>query len=1158
MIKRTTKWFAPLLILAAIPASAQFSTGSLSGVITDPNGAVIPGAKLVAKNTGTGQELQTLSTDAGIYAFPSLQVGQYVVTVEKAGFKKLNRANLEIRVGMRQALDIALEVGEVQQTVEVTAQAQLLENNSSERGQNFSNKFMETLPLFAGGIRNPESFVTYMPGVNVGAEVSINGSGGRAKEVLIDGGSLTIPESGGTVFNFPAMEMFGEFKLLTSNYNAEHGRVGGGVELFITKSGTNQIHGRGYHNMRRDIWNANAWARNANPNPAANFRPKERFNETGFSVGGPVWVPKAYNGRNKTFWLFTLTKDLRPASIAQVTSGVATVAMKNGDFTGFPIFDPATTAGSGATTTRQPFPNNQIPRARFSRVSAAFLPFIPDPSRPQAQNNLDFVNTSKRTDTIWSLKFDHAFTPNNRIAYFHSLQDQNDEGNSALPGPINQGLGKSFQKPQYFRVNHDWVISPTSLLHSTVSYSRTRQGWDNPAQQGFGSKVGLNLPTDATPRVSFSSAGPNVLGPDGLTPFGVQDGKVNAGGQNNTTYHVNSHLSIIRGKHEFKMGGDVRRLRTWASDSAGSNGDFRFDRIQTSNPAAGGSTGHSFASFLLGQVYSANLSTLPAPIREIRYGYHAGYFQDSWRVAPKLSLQLGVRYEVPIGFHDLNGLSSFSPTTTNPAADNRAGAMIFMGSGTGRIGVKRPYPTDFSSVGPRAGFAYQAGSKTVLRGGFGIHYQTLGNGGCGCNDGFGGRALAFPSQGVNAAMLWDTPLSLAGAQRPPFIDPTFSNFLDVEYMGPDFGKAPRIYSWSFNVQHEVQKFLVDVAYVGNRGRGLNSTIDANQVDPRYLNTFGRGLTTQFSNAAAVTALGVNRPFTSFPLNQTVAQALRPYPQYTNIQDRNSGDGQTWYDSLQAKVERRFGLWQMMGAYTFSKSLGRLHFRQIFSQNTSIPAQDNFNLAVEKSLLPFDQPHVFNFLNSFDLPFGKGRKWLANSKALDLVVGGWNVGGIQRYSTPAPIRIASQNTLAPLLFTRGRRANYTGTALRANGSRGDLDPNNPGVRWFTPCTAAGNTCVNGTAPFANPLQDLEFGSAPWYDTRLRNPRTLTENLSLLKTFNVVHIGENAVQFRYRADFLNLFNRTNFGVNGNFLDPNFGRATGPQQGPRLITMGIQAEF
>jgi len=234
----------PVLILAASVSLAQMNTGSLSGTITDANGAIVPAAKVTARNIAAGQDYQTLSTEAGLYVFASLPVGAYSVTFEKTGFKKLNRGNIEIRVAQRQTLDVALEVGDVQQTVEVTAEAPLLEATTSERGQSFSNKFMDTLPLFTGGIRNPRAFTGYMPGVNDAAERSVNGSGGRAEEVMIDGASLIIPESGGTVFYMPSAEMFGEFKLLTSNYSAEYGRFGGGVELFITKSGTNQLHGR--------------------------------------------------------------------------------------------------------------------------------------------------------------------------------------------------------------------------------------------------------------------------------------------------------------------------------------------------------------------------------------------------------------------------------------------------------------------------------------------------------------------------------------------------------------------------------------------------------------------------------------------------------------------------------------------------------------------------------------------------------------------------------------------------------------------------------------------------------------------------------------------------------------------------------------------------
>ena len=285
-------------IVALATLSAQLNTGSMSGVITDPNSALIPSAKVVALHEPTRQEFETVTSAAGLYVFPSLPVGPYTLRVEQPGFKRVNRSNIEIRVAQRQVLDLQLEVGDVQQTVDVTAEAPLLEATTSERGQNFSKKFMDTLPLFAGGIRNPENFVTYMPGVNSYRETSINGSGGRGKEVMIDGGSLTIPESGGVVFNFPAAEMFGEFKLLTSTYSAEYGRFGGGIEVFITRSGNNGLHGSGFWNLRRDIFNAAGYSVNRNPLNAPGFRPKERFNEAGFSVGGEAgasvgWFPQA-------------------------------------------------------------------------------------------------------------------------------------------------------------------------------------------------------------------------------------------------------------------------------------------------------------------------------------------------------------------------------------------------------------------------------------------------------------------------------------------------------------------------------------------------------------------------------------------------------------------------------------------------------------------------------------------------------------------------------------------------------------------------------------------------------------------------------------------------------------------------------------------------
>ncbi len=1142
-----------LLLLGSSAVFAQQSTGSLSGTITDLKSGAVAAATVTATNTDTGLKTETVSTDAGLYVFASLPVGIYDVSVEKTGFKKLSRKNIEVRVAQRLALDLQLEVGNVSESVEVTAQAPLLDTETSEKGQSFSNKFMNTLPLFTGGIRNAESFVIYMPGVNAArGETSISGSGGRGKEVMIDGGSLTIPESGGVVFNFPGTEMFQEFKLLTAAYSAEYGRFGGGVETFVSKSGGNDIHGAAFWYARRDIFNANSWANNAANRP----KPKERFNEAGFAVGGPVWVPKVYDGRNKTFWFVTYSRDLRPASISTVTSTVPTARMKAGDFSeiGRAIYDPATTAGN----VRQQFAGNIIPSNRISAISRKFIAALPDPNLPGVTNNLAFVNESRVTNDVWSLKLDHAFTPNNRISYFHTLQEVDRADTTALPGPLGQGLGANPNKPQNFRVNHDWILRPNFLINTTFGFSRTQQFWDNPAQAGFASQVGLRVPTDATPRINFAAA-------DALTPWGVQDGKVSDGNQLNWTTHVSQNITWFTGKHEFRFGWDIRRLRTMATDAAGTNGQFRFERAQTALPGSTGTTGHAFASFLLGAPNEVSFTTLPVPDVQIRYGYHAGYFQDNWKIKSNLTLNLGMRYEVPVGFHFSNfNFSTVDPNLPNPAAGGRPGALIFAGAGPGRTGTKRFYPTDFSNFGPRLGFAYQATSKTVVRGGFGIYYQTLGNGGCGCTLGFGGVPGTILSDGLNPALQWDAGVPIPQGAKPPFIDPGLGvlSVGTLDLIGPDFGKAPRNYNWSLNIQHEIKNFLIDIGYVGNRGRGLNSTLMANQVDPKYL-SLGSLLRRRIDDPAVIAA-GFTKPYASFPNSQTLAQALRPFPQYFNVFDRNSGDGQTWYDSLQVKGERRFGAWQMMAAYTWSKSLGRLHFRQIFSQTASLSqAQNNYDLSDTKTLLPFDQPHVFNVLNSIDLPFGKGKKFFgASNRAVDTIVGGWTLGVIGRYVSGGTFEITAPNTLNNgTLFTLNKKANLTGVAIRTGIDRTTLDPNDPNARWFgcQPVPIAGQTnrfqCAAGSTPFSIP-GEFEFGTAAQFIGAFRQPPVFTENISIVKTFNLT--GDGRVKFIYRADMFNLFNRTNFGVNGTIGNADFGKATGPQQGARIITMGGRLVF
>jgi Carboxypeptidase regulatory-like domain/TonB dependent receptor len=1108
----------------------------------DASSAPIAGAAVGVKEERTGVTAQTVTSEAGIYVFPSLPPGIWTITTEKSGFKRSVQSGFEIFIAQRQSLDLKLEVGDVKQSVEVSATQTLLETDTSEKGQSLTPKMYETLPLWSGGLQNPSAFLSYMSNVNSGGETSIAGSTGRSREQLIDGTSNVIPESGGTVFNPPSAEAFGEVRLIVGNYSAEYGRVGGGIEIFTTRSGTNGLHGTWSYAMRRDIWEAAGWSVNQNRANAPGFRPKDRLNATSGGVGGPVYIPKVYDGRNKTFFYFTSDNDLRPLSPASIVNTVPTAQMTKGDFSQISqlIYDPATTIGSGATATRTPFANNLIPTNRFSKISNNIIPAIPGPTGAALTNNHAYVNVSHVTDHVTSLKIDHLFSPKNRISYFQSLDSQLTYGVSDFDGPLGTALGDQYQKPRIFRVNHDYTFSPTVLLHTTYGYSRTVQLWYVAAQSGFASKVGfpgLTGDSDVTPVIQFAAA-------DAYTAWGMQQGKVNNGGQNNYTTQLDQGLTWIKGKHELKMGWDMRRLMTYGHDLATTNGTYVFARNETANPAATGTTGNSFASFLLGLPDSASAAATPVQDANIRYQYYGFYFQDNWKITPKLTLNLGMRYDVPVNWYAPT-MGSVSLTAPNPAANNFPGAYVFAGSGPNRLGVTRFWPTDFSDLGPRLGFAYSINSKTVLRGGFGTFYEATSNGGCGCTLGANG-SFAQISDGLNAPFQWDGGIPKpAGYQAPPFLGPSVGNGLAVDYMGPTFGKAPRIYNWGVNLQREMAKFLVEVDYSGNRGYRLNSTIDLNQVNPSYLSL--GSLLQQTITAPAVVAAGYKKPYASFPDNGTLAQSLRPFPQFLNVWSRNSGQGQTWYDAATVKVTRRFGNWQFTSSYVRSKSLGLLTYRQIFSQNQVYP-QDMYNLNQGKSYLPFDLPNVFNFLSSYSLPFGKGQHFFgSSSRIVDAIVGGWTVADTHQYRSGALIALNCANTLGNgVLFTDARMCNANGGDIRTGQSRTSLDPNNPNSVYFN------------AAAFSVPSQ-FSFGTASQYNSKFRQPPILIDNLSLVKQLGVWPSGDgNKVRLQFSANAFNPFNRTNFGVNGTVGNANFGRATGPQYGPRVITMVLRLRF
>lgn len=1146
-----TNLFVCTLFLTPLFAFAQTGVGSISGQVTDPAGAAVPGASIRLVQDATNRETTTVSSDSGVYSFPALDVGAYTLYVEVQGFKKLTRGGIVVATATRVSVDIRMEVGDVTQSVDVRDEAPQLAASSSDLGTSFQPKFMKDVPLFvSGGFRNPENFISYMPGVNNGVQdSSINGGPRRGKEILIDGASHTNPESGGVAFSsnggIGSVEQYGEFKLLNANFSAEYGRTAGGIEVFVTKSGTNQFHGGVFEYNRNDAYDAAGWSINRRRvypdgdtrNPA---KAKVRQNEYGLNLGGPVWVPGVYNGKNKSFFYFTRNWYRQANANSTAIASIATQAMRGGDFSELGsklIYDPATTQTVDGAVTRTPFANNAIPASRFSSVAKNMLGLIPNPTGAGISSNYSVTNLGIRDLDIWSIKADHAFNDRNRVSFFFSKQNITQLAEGGLPGPLASGM-YTLDKPDTWRATYDVSISPTFFNHFLFGLSRYNNYFDQLPQhkEGWPEKLGLTgVATDG------SSSFPIVTFTDGLTGFG-NDPKTR-GNQSNWTYTLSDTASTVLGRHDLKFGFEYRRGRTFQDplDDAYAQGRFNFSNFQTAAPGAlRATTGYSFASFLLGGPDSARRDFNTKGVN-ILYITNSAFISDTIKVTPRLTVNAGVRWELYLPRFDQNyTISSFDPNALNPAAGGRPGALVFLGEGEGRNGKKRfgsIYPVN---LGPRIGAAYQLNSKTVLRGGWGIYYSAAnGNTGGGCFPcGWGTSYSSAPQSldGLAPVFNWDNGFT-PGPPRPlPVVDPSLANGQSVLILTAEDGLPGRIQNWSFNVQRELPgSWFLDVAYVGMKSVHLNSATPYNQVNPAQLK-YGSLLPLNINDQRVIDA-GFSKPFPSF--TGTLAQALRPYPQYLNITHTYLGNAGSTYNALQAKVERRYKALSVLVGYTWSKALASVGAET--QTGSGIAVQDQYNLGNEKSFQRFDIPQTVNLVYTWDLPFGK-----SGSTLVKKLTSGWTIAGLHQYRSGTLLQPTVPNTLAASLFNPVLRANLSGSAIRTGTNRTDLDPDNPAVRWFD----------RGAFTLPGPLQ---FGTAAAFLNDLRTPPILSESLSLVKRTVLFTRADQPIDLELRADASNILNRTLFGgINVNLTDPNFGRATAVQVGPRFMQLGIKVNF
>lgn len=1122
-----------LFLLLASSLSAQTTLGTITGRVSDPSGSSVAGAKVSATNTGTNITYRTTSTEAGVYVLPQLSLGKYELSVEASGFRKFVATGIELNVASTVTLNADLQVGVVEQAVEVTADVAGLQTATSDLGTVISRQKLVDLPLFVGGnIRNLEQFIFLAPGVTGNTnDTQISGSPNRAKEVLVDGVASTGIESGGIIAGNgrPSVETIGEFKLVRANFNAEYGRTGGGVQIFTTKSGTNEYHGSLFNYFRNDKLDARGFYQRV--------RQINRQNEFGVVIGGPVRIPGLYNGKNKTFFNAVYSGYRYREGSPNTLQSLIPLDFRQGDFSRVTqvVYDPSTNrTGPNGGIVRDPFPGNRIPTSRFSNVSKNILPVLPNPDNNGLFNNFLSIGRGATDSNQFDLKIDHNFTDRSRLSGFYYDDKHEQLQPELVPGPTTPNRSVT-SRNHWARLNYDHTISPTMLSNTILGYTRTAvrtapysldQGW--PTKLGL---TGVNTGVDNTfPCIEFISAGYSRLG----------DQNCNARVfQTNNAFQFGSSFTWIRGSHSLKFGGDIRWMETNGIDPWRTMGWFQFNALETGLPGTG-NTGNAIASFMLGNVNRGQLQVFSYFPRN-RYQYWAGYAQDDWKISRKLTLNYGLRYDVFIPRYERrDNLSTFDLQLPNPAAGNLPGAMVFLGEGQGRSGLNRLADIYWGNFGPRLGLAYQAMKKTVVRAGYGIYYAQ-GNANAGLRDslqssvGYVAQPV-FQSQdaGATPGFNWDGGFP-QNFPKPPFINPAAGNGSDVRMMLRSDGKAPYFQNWSFTIEHEiVPRMNLEVTYLGTKGTRLgNGLVHWNELNPDYLR-LGSLLTQSVTSPAAVAA-GIKVPYTGF--TGSVAQALRPFPHMQAVWNRSNPAGSSTYNALQTQLSvRNWKGFDVQMAYTFAKTLSDSDVLA----GGGPTGQTTYNRRLEKAIATTDIPHVFALSYSYELPFGPGKALLNGKGVSRHIVGGWVLTGIHQYSTGTPITLSANNTLP--LFNQVLRPTVI-SGVNRQVSNADFDPNRD--LW-----------INRDA-FRVPTA-FTFGTAARAYTDLRAPNFLNENFGLMKRTSI--LGER-MKLTFRAELFNAFNRTIFAApQANVSNAQFGRISGIAGGttPRQGQLALRVDF
>jgi hypothetical protein len=1138
--------------LMSVPAWSQTQAvnAQLSGTITDPNKAPVPGAQVTLSNSETGFRRQFTTGETGQYTFALIPPGHYELTVEKQGFSVSHFPGVVLEVGQASNLDAQLQLGAVSQTVEVEASAPVLVTGSADIGSEVSGKQAVELPLnirnvfglvgLDSSVNNSQQFQALNPPGsqgNVDQDISFfNFGGGRMGSTvfLFDGHWDGAGDWDGIIY-VPSVDELQEFKIQTNTYSPQYGWGMGNVVNAIEKSGTREFHGSAFEFLRNDDFDANNYFNNLE----GLARPGFHRDQFGFTAGGPLYLPGIYRQRDKTF-IFGTYEGLRQQTPTTLLTTVPTALQRQGNFSQTfnengslaVIYNPFTTQFANGQYSRQPFPGNIIPTSMLDSVALKLMAFYPDANLPgnavTGANNYAGTAGLPTDSDQYTVRVDHNISDKQHFFARWSQKRQfkqlsgdffgtSDPGGNGTLAPDNRwdgGLGFTD------------AFSPTFVMVANFGWGRWAEGRKPQGVPFDPSTVGLPATLDsfggpgAFPAINIS--GENALG----------SGVLNATPREARTVSVD--FTKIHGPHTFSMGfmGIDFVLYTFNSSQATFN--FSPDFTQGPNPtAANALTGYGFASFLLGTGDNSGSGITLSADAAFTKRFFGWYFNDDWKVTHNLTLNLGLRYDFQTAPTDrFNRLSYFDPQATNPISTQVGmtlpGALVYTGDGNPR-GVYNPQYTNFA---PRIGLSYSPAKKLVFRAGFGLFYTPAMEFGDYQGLTLNGFSQTTPYvgtiDGVTPQNLLSNPFPTGLLQPPGKADGGATN--DGQTVDAVLRNRPTPYveMWSANLQYEVApNTVLQAGYAGNHGLKLlfGTTSEMDALPPQDL-AMGNALLAPVANPfyGIITSGALAGPTIPY------GQLLRPYPEYTGVENVQAPAASSYYDALTLSANRRFnnGL-QFLVTFTWSKYLDDSEGPEGWTQGQAQSVQNWYDTALEKSLMIDDIPRSFVASYIYELPVGKGKALQPQSKFVNAVVGGWQVAGITTLKDGFPLAFgnATNNTNS---FGGGQRPNLIG---------------NPGL-------ANPNIYEEfNTAAFAQPAA-FTFGDVPRTTGYIRSQGTNNFDASLQKYWR---LWNESARLQFRGEVFNLFNRAQFfAPNTTFGTSSFGVVPGALPA-RSIQLGMK---